>query len=84
MRVNTDQAEIMATVLFATKELTIRNGVPSEIDVLEAVMEWKQKRRPPLERDEVSSTIRHLAILSWIEVKPVSSLSIPEEDFVFV
>lgn len=83
MRVNTDQAEIIATVLFAARELTARKGVPSELDVLEAVMEWKQKRRPPLERDEVASAIRNLAILRWIEVKPVSSLSVPEEDFVF-
>jgi len=83
MRVNTDQAEIIATVLFVTKELTQRKRVPSELDVLESVMEWKQKRKPPLNREEVASTIRHLAVLRWIEVKPDSSMSIPEEDFVF-
>ncbi len=83
MRVNTNQAEIIATVLFATKELTYRSGIPSESDVLEAVMEWKQKRNPPISREDVASTIRHLAILRWLEVKPDASMTIPEEDIVF-
>ena len=82
MRVNTDQAEIIATVLFAARELTSRRGVPFELDVLEAVMEWKQKRRPPLNREDVALTIRHLAVLRWLNVKPDPSIIILEEDFV--
>ena len=82
MRVNTNQAEIIATVLFASRELTQRSGIPSESDVLEIVMDWKQKRRPPLQREEVALTIRHLAVLHWLEVKPDPSVSILEEDFV--
>ncbi len=81
MRVNTDQAEIIATVLFAAKELTVRKGIPSEIDVLESVMQWKQKRNPPLDREEVASTIRHLAVLRWLEIKPDFSMVV-EDDFV--
>lgn len=83
MRVNTDQAEIIATVLFAARELALRKEIPSEADVLKSVMEWKQKRKPPINRDDVASTIRHLAVLRWLEVRPDSSMSIPEEDFVF-
>ncbi|MBI4309579.1 MAG: hypothetical protein HY591_04535 [Candidatus Omnitrophica bacterium] len=63
MRVNTDQAEIIATVLFATKELTQRKGLPSELDVLESVMEWKQK---PL----TTSSIQLITWRSWVQNKP--------------
>ncbi len=82
-RVNTDQAEIIATVLFATRELKASTGIPSESDVLEAVMEWKRNRRPaPLKEEDVLSTIRHLAVLNWIEVKPDPAMAPLEEDFV--
>lgn len=82
-RVNTNQAEVIATVLFAAHELC-RTGskIPSESEVLEAVMRWKQKRRPPLEREQVASTIRNLAILRWLQVKPDANLPISEEDAV--
>src|SRR2546426_2313729 len=54
MRVNTDQAEIIATVLFTARELAQeRQAPPSETEVLETVMRWKQKRRPPLDRNTV-------------------------------
>jgi hypothetical protein len=36
--------------------------------VLASVLEWKQKRRPPLEPSKVALTIRQLAALRWLEV----------------
>ncbi len=80
-RVNTDQAEIIATVLFAARELTgeVRTP-PSETAVLEGVMHWKQKRRPPLDRNTVASTIRNLATLRWLTVKADPNLPVAEEE----
>lgn len=80
-RVNTDQAEVIATVLFATRELMgEQRELPSETTVLEAVMHWKQKRRPPLDRKTVASTIRNLATLRWLPVKADPNLPVPEEE----
>jgi O-acetyl-ADP-ribose deacetylase (regulator of RNase III)/uncharacterized protein YwgA len=80
-RVNTDQAEIIATVLFAARELTGEGrALPSEAEVLEGVMHWKQKRRPPLDRSTVASTIRNLAILKWLAVTADLSLPVPEDE----
>lgn len=81
MRVNTDQAEIIATVLFTARELAQERREPSfETEVLEAVMDWKQKRRPPLDQPTVASTIRNLATLKWLAVKADPKLPVPEEE----
>ena len=80
-RVNTDQAEIIATVLFAAHELISQHReLPSESMVLETVMHWKQKRRPPLDQNTVASTIRNLATLRWLAVKADPNLPVPEEE----
>lgn len=80
VRVNTDQAEIIATVLFAARDLEQKHRAPpTEADVLEAVMQWKQKRRPPLDRETVASTIRNLGMLRWLNVKASPDLPLPEE-----
>lgn len=80
-RVNTDQAEVIATVLFTTHELrSQQRELPSESTVLEAVMHWKQRRRPPLDRNTVASTIRNLATLRWLTVKADPDLPVAEEE----
>jgi O-acetyl-ADP-ribose deacetylase (regulator of RNase III)/uncharacterized protein YwgA len=73
LRLNTNQAEIVATVLFIENELK-NNGNVYERDVLNKVMEWKQKRRPPIKEIEVAETIRNLGILKWFSVKPSPDL----------
>jgi uncharacterized protein YwgA/O-acetyl-ADP-ribose deacetylase (regulator of RNase III) len=78
-RVNTDQAEVIATVLFAAGELKDHLR-PSETAVLDAVMHWKQKRRPPLDRGTVASTIRNLAALQWLAVTPDPNLPVLEDE----
>ncbi len=84
MRIRTEQAEIAATVHFAYKTF-VNSGKrrPNEIDILSAVMTWKQRRRPPLAREEVSLAIRNLSILGWIETTPSRNLPIPDEEIVF-
>jgi O-acetyl-ADP-ribose deacetylase (regulator of RNase III)/uncharacterized protein YwgA len=81
MRVNTDQAEIIATVMFAADALKKETQtVPKETGVLDAVLQWKQKRRPPLDETAIASTIRNLGMLRWLDVKPDLGLPVPEED----
>jgi O-acetyl-ADP-ribose deacetylase (regulator of RNase III)/uncharacterized protein YwgA len=81
MRVNTDQAEVIATVMFAADALKKENRAqPSEVEVFEAVLRWKQKRRPPLDESIVASTIRNLGMLRWLDVKPDAALRIPDEE----
>lgn len=81
MRVNdTEKAEIVATVLFAAQELRRKNnGAVSEDDVLKAVLAWKQRRKPPLNPEEIALTIRNLAALGWLNVVSSESLPVPEE-----
>ena len=72
MRMNFEyEAEIVATIMFAADSLKKKdNGIPTETEVLESVMQWKQKRRPPLDRLTVAPIIRNLGILRWLDVKP--------------
>jgi uncharacterized protein YwgA/O-acetyl-ADP-ribose deacetylase (regulator of RNase III) len=80
MRMQTRQSEVVATVLFAANILTNRKKEqPSEKEVLTEVMQWKQKRRLPLDNSEVAYTIRNLAALRWLKVKPSSDLPIQDE-----
>ncbi len=81
MRVNTQQAEVAATVHFAANELKNRGEFQvEEATVLRAVMDWKQRRRPPLEEKEVALTIRNLNMLSWIGARVSPDLPLTEED----
>jgi hypothetical protein len=80
MRMQTEQSEAVATVIFAANTLANRKKEqPSEKEVLSEVMEWKQRRHPKLEDKEVAYTIRNLAALRWLKVKPSSDLPISDE-----
>ncbi|CAI4034030.1 Macro domain protein [Nitrospira tepida] len=80
-RVNTDQAELIATVLFAASELAgEKRELPSETEVLDTVLHWKQKRRPPLDQKTVASTIRNLATLRWLSVTADPNLPVADEE----
>lgn len=78
LRLNTNQAEVVATVLFVEKELNSNKKDITEKDVLNEVMKWKQKRRPPLDEKEVASVIRNLGILNWYQLKPSPDLPVEE------
>ena len=79
-RTGTDQAEMMATVMFAASLLeSQRKDRPSECDVLQDVKEWKHRHRPPLNDEDIAYAIRSLAILGWLNVTPCSDLPLPEE-----
>ena len=80
-RMNTKQAELAATVHFARYTMKLNGTKPTEEQVLDEVMEWKKKHRPPYDRAEVAATIRNLAILGWLDVKSSKEINkqIPEE-----
>jgi len=82
VRVNTKQAEIVAAVLYIYDELkSSGTSTISEADVLAQVMNWKQRRRPPLYEGEVANTIRNLAALHWLDVEGSPQLPVSVGEF---
>lgn len=82
IRLDTEQAEIVATVMFAARILRKRwNKVPTEKDVLNYVMRWKERKKPPLTIEKIAEAIRNLAVLRWIEVQASADMPLPCEEF---
>lgn len=80
MRINTNQAEIVATVLFAHGLAQNRSAHrPTEKDIMNEVLQWKERRRPQLNEEQLALTVRNLAALGWIEAKASPDLPLPEE-----
>jgi O-acetyl-ADP-ribose deacetylase (regulator of RNase III)/uncharacterized protein YwgA len=77
LRLDTKKAEIVATVLFTEKMMN--KGDITEKCVLDEVMNWKQKRRPPLDPAEVAETVRNLGMLKWFTLKHSGDIPISEE-----
>jgi O-acetyl-ADP-ribose deacetylase (regulator of RNase III)/uncharacterized protein YwgA len=81
MRTNTNQAEIVATVMYAADSLKRKEkSRPTETQVLESVLQWKQKRRPAIDKSVVASTIRNLGMLRWLDVDPDPNLPVSEDE----
>lgn len=77
-RMDTRQAEITATILLAADTLKMQHKTtPREVEVLAAVKEWKQKRKPGLNEETLASAIRNLAMLRWLDVKYDPGLPVP-------
>ena len=84
-RMNTDQAEVAATVMFSAHVLAkTRGNRPSEADVLKDVMDWKQRRKPPLDETTVAWTVRNLAALRWLAVQSSPNLPLPSEEEMYM
>ena len=77
----THQAELAATVHFIAEEM---GDWATEEQVLNEVMQWKQRRRPAFSREEVALAIRNLAVLGWIKVKASNNLPLRIEEETFV
>ena len=83
MRMNTDQAEVVATVIFVADGLRKqKNAPPTETEVLDSVLQWKHRRRPPLDVPIVASTIRNLGMLRWLDVRPEEARPLPEDELI--
>jgi O-acetyl-ADP-ribose deacetylase (regulator of RNase III)/uncharacterized protein YwgA len=80
VRMNTDDAEIAATVHFAAGQIRESKGSrPTEAEILDYVKQWKIRRRPPLNEADVALAIRRLNVLGWIDAAPSDALPVPEE-----
>jgi uncharacterized protein YwgA/O-acetyl-ADP-ribose deacetylase (regulator of RNase III) len=80
VRMNTEDAEIAATVHFAAAQLRESLGSrPAESGVLDYVLNWKIRRRPPLDIGEVATAIRRLNVLGWIDATASDNLPVVEE-----
>lgn len=80
LRMSTRQAEAAASVHFAARVLFANTKTkPSEQDVLDYVMDWKRRRKPPLIEEDVAVAIRNLAVLGWIEVFASPELPVVDE-----
>ena len=80
LRTSTLQSEIAATVHFAAGDLKeLKATTPTEREVLDAVMKWKQRRKPPLDEQDAAIAIRNLAALGWIDVLPSGDLPLQSD-----
>ncbi|MDI6752079.1 MAG: macro domain-containing protein [bacterium] len=76
---NTKQIELVATVHFARQTMNMKlNTKPTEEELLDEVMRWKKKARPPYNDIEVATAIRNLAVFGWIDVRPSDQLLLEE------
>jgi len=79
-RTTTHQAEVIATVLYAARELGANSSRRiGEAEIVSAVLDWKLRRRPPLSPTEVAYTVRNLAALKWLDLKPDAAEILPYE-----
>jgi O-acetyl-ADP-ribose deacetylase (regulator of RNase III) len=74
LRMRGQDAEIAATVHFAAERLIGDKTEPTEKDVLDAVLDWKQRRRPPLRETDIARAIRNLNLMGWISLTPSQDL----------
>lgn len=80
LRMPTNKGEVAATVHYAANALARRTKAkPSESEVLAEVMRWKQRRRPPLKKEDVAQMIRTLGMIGWLDLKSSSDLPVSEE-----
>lgn len=80
MRMDTNRSEIVATVLYAASELEAeKRRKVSEDEILDAVLAWKQKRKPKLDKNDIACAIRNLACLGWLDILPGKDFQVSED-----
>ena len=81
LRMNTHEAEIIATAHFAAQELAEDTAqFVTERAIFESVKAWKQRRKPPIAETEIAQAIRDLNLLGWITALPDNTLPLPEHE----
>src|SRR5262249_20564954 len=71
----THEAWVIAKVQFTVQGVQRESSAAvTELDVLEGVKLWKQRRKPPLHVDEAEDGIRDLNALGWIDAQPSPNL----------
>jgi O-acetyl-ADP-ribose deacetylase (regulator of RNase III)/uncharacterized protein YwgA len=74
---NTDQAEEVLTVLFASRQL--KQAYPdrdlTEQELLDYILEWKKAWRTEDKQQAISAAIRNLVLLGWLRLRLSESLA---------
>lgn len=83
IRMNTNQAEAAASVHFAAHHLLNNGSRPSEKEIVDAIMQWKIRRKPPLDPREIAITTRHLNLLSWLSARVTEDLLEEDEERIY-
>ncbi len=78
-RLDTRTAELAATVHFAADELRNGDQPPTEYEVFEYVVDWKQRRRPPFAEAEIAGMIREMAAIGHLQVRGSTELPVPDD-----
>jgi uncharacterized protein YwgA/O-acetyl-ADP-ribose deacetylase (regulator of RNase III) len=69
LRMKTEDAEIAASVKYVADRLRSERATPpTELEVRDAVLHWKMRRRPAFESVEVAQAVRHLNALGWVDL----------------
>ncbi|OPY10424.1 MAG: Macro domain protein [Syntrophus sp. PtaB.Bin138] len=79
MRMNTQRAELVSTVLYAARSGRGSKLPETEKEILDEVLNWKQRRKPPVDDKEIALTIRNLGALGWLNVQASDNLPIAAE-----
>lgn len=68
---STEQAEEVATVIYACRWIKARNPNPTvtEQNILDYVLEWKPSWNSEEKREAVATSIRNLVLLSWVKAE---------------
>lgn len=83
LRLDPQRTEIAASAHFVARSLVSEGQLaPSEMDVMNRVLDWKRRRRTPLAPSQVAMTIRELEGLDWLEVTASDDLPV-EGDALF-
>ena len=76
---STDQAEMVATVLFSYDELLNSSNTPSDLDIFNHVLSWKSRWKSQKEV-EIIKTIYSLSALKWMHPIYSGALTLPEDE----
>lgn len=75
---STDQAEEVATILYAARQLKReRNVTVSEKDLYDYILNWKKKWQCNEKKISIADTIRNLEMLNWLKLNYSNDL--PEQ-----
>lgn len=77
LRGDTKRTEIRASVHMAAADLQYRPGPKlTEREVVDEVLKWKARRKPPLTGQDVAEATRSMNILGWICAEPSDDLDL--------
>jgi O-acetyl-ADP-ribose deacetylase (regulator of RNase III)/uncharacterized protein YwgA len=77
---NTDQAEEVATVIFAVQSLKQERNPDevSEADLFNYILDWKKLwKKDPSKQESLAESIRNLEMLGWLKLRFSDSLPVP-------